>query len=324
MAKNSRHLPLRGNFRQRLRTLLVRRNHKDQLFIRLFRDKRELLQLYNALNGTCYDNEQELSITTIDDVVYMGLKNDCSFIIGSYLNLYEQQSTFCPNMPLRGLFYFSSIYQGYLAEHGMNLYGTVRLPLPSPQFIVFYNGTEKRPDREMLRLSDAFAAEDSCLEVTATVININHGHNPEIMEKCRTLADYSIFIDKIREFGQQEKNLAAAIDAACLYCIEHDVLRDFLTKHRNEVAKVLLTEYDAKKQRSMDMRDARMEGRKEGQTEKLICLICRKLHKSKSPETIADELEEDLALVLEICHIAEAFAPEFDSDQVFDAWKKRK
>jgi len=115
-------------------------------------------------------------------------------------------------------------------------------------------------------------------------------------------------------------DMAAAIDAACLYCIEHDVLRDFLTKHRNEVAKVLLTEYDAKKQRSMDMRDARMEG----QTEKLTSQICRKLRKGKSPETIADELEEDLALVLEICHIAEAFAPEFDSDQVFDAWKKRK
>jgi len=267
MAKELLRVPQRGTIGQRLKRLFVRKDHKDRLFIRLFRDKRELLQLYNALNGTHYQNEQDLTITTLDDVVYMGMKNDCSFIVGSYLNLYEQQSTFCPNMPIRGLMYFSSIYQGYIAEHGMNIYGTKLLTLPVPRYVVFYNGTDPRPEREELRLSSAFEAAGACLEVTATVLNINHGHNQEIMEQCKTLAGYSALISKIREFQHEGKSLPEAVDAACVYCIEHDILKEFLSKHRSEVTKVLLTEYDAKKQRKMDMRDAREEGRSEGRLE---------------------------------------------------------
>lgn len=267
MAKNSLYLPARSTIRQKLRSAFVRRNHKDLLFVRLFQDKRELLQLYNALNGTHYENEQDLIIATIDDVVYMGLKNDCAFIIGSHLNLYEHQSTFCPNMPIRGLIYLSSIYQGYIAKHGLNMYGSKLLRFPAPQYVVFYNGTENRPEREELRLSSAFEAGKSCLELTVTVYNINHGMNREIMARCRTLAEYAALIEKIREFQQQGLSLREAVDSACAYCIEHNILKDFLSKHRNEVTKVLLTEYDAKKQRKMDIRDAREAGRTEGLTE---------------------------------------------------------
>lgn len=267
MAKNAKHLPVPGVIRQGLRRLFVRRNHKDLLFIRLFRDKRDLLQLYNALNGTNYEKEQDLTITTIDDVVYMGMKNDCSFIIGSYLNLYEHQSSFCPNMPIRGLFYLSSIYQGYIAEHKMNMYGTKLLQLPVPRYVVFYNGTEERPEREELRLSSAFSAEGSCLELTAAVYNINYGHNQEIMAQCSTLAGYAALVSKIREYQQEGHSLPEAVDLACTYCMEQGILEEFLAKHRNEVAEVLLAEYDAKKQRKMDMRDAREEGRKEGRNE---------------------------------------------------------
>jgi len=264
MAKKSRHLPAHGTFRRSFRKLFVQRNHKDLLFVRLFKDKRELLQLYNALNGTQYENEQDLIIATIDDVIYMGLKNDCAFIIGNYLNLYEHQSTFCPNMPIRGLFYLSQIYQGYIARHGLNIYGSKQLSLPAPQYVVFYNGTEKRPEREELRLSSAFGTAGSCLELTVAVYNINYGYNQKIMEQCSTLAGYSFLVNKIRELQYQGMPLPAAIDAACLYCIDHDILKDFLSKHRNEVTKVLLTEYDAKKQRKMDMRDAREMGIEEG------------------------------------------------------------
>lgn len=264
MAKNSLQLPVHGTLKQKLRHLFVRRNHKDLLFIRLFQDKRELLQLYNALNGTHYDNEQDLTIATIDDVIYMGLKNDCAFIIGNYLNLYEHQSTFCPNMPVRGLLYLAQIYQGYIAQHGLNIYGSKLLSLPAPQYVVFYNGTEELPEREELRLSSAFCTTGSCLEFTATIYNINYGYNQEIMNQCSTLSGYSILINQIRKLQLQGKSLPDAIDAACTYCIEHDILKDFLSKHRNEVTKVLLTEYDAKKQRKMDMKDAREDGLEEG------------------------------------------------------------
>ena len=70
----------------------VRRCFKDSLFRMVFQEKRELLSLYNAINGSRYEDPELLEITTIQDVLYMGLKNDCSFLIDEYLNLYETQS----------------------------------------------------------------------------------------------------------------------------------------------------------------------------------------------------------------------------------------
>lgn len=250
--------------RQRLHQLVVRRTFKDRLFIKLFHDRQSLLQLYNALNGTQYDDSSELMITTIDDAIFMGMKNDCSFIVGNYLNLYEQQSTFNPNMPVRGLIYLAHIYEAYIHTHGLNLYGSGQIELPAPKYVVFYNGTAERPDVEELHISDAFGGSDSCLTFRATVYNINLGHNSELLEQCQTLAGYATLIDKIREYQTNGQTLEEAIDTACMYCIEHDLLKEFLLKHRSEVTNVLLTEYNPKKQRQMDIRDAKAEGRKIG------------------------------------------------------------
>lgn len=277
MKKHMQKQLLSGKVKYKLRYFWTRRTYKDRLFVKLFHDRTVLLQLYNGLNGSDYENPDDLTITTIDDVVYMGMKNDCSFIIGNYLNLYEQQSTFCPNMPIRGLIYLVAIYQAYIAGHQYNLYGRKQITLPTPKYIVFYNGTEERPDREECRLSEAFEEKDGCLEFIAVIYNINKGHNQELMEQCSTLAGYSTLIDLVRNYQRQGMTVAEAVDAACVYCIEHDILREFLLKNRNEVTKVLLTEYDAKKQRKMDMRDAREEGREEAEreyallTERLLC-----------------------------------------------------
>ena len=242
----------------------IRRNYKDRLFIQLFHDKTVLLQLYNALNGSDYDNPDDLIITTIADAIYLGMKNDCSFIIGNYLNLYEHQSSFCPNMPIRGLFYIADIYQAYIAVMKLNLYGSYQVKLPTPKYVVFYNGEQEHADVEYLHLTDAFETGDSCLEFTATMYNINIGHNEELMKQCDTLQGYAFLIMKIREYQHDGMTLEEATDTACQYCIEHDVLKDFLLKNRNEVRKVLLTEYNAKYQRKLDRRDARAEGVAEG------------------------------------------------------------
>jgi hypothetical protein len=285
------------------RRFRIRRNYKDRLFIRLFHDRTVLLELYNALNGSAYDDADELIITTIDDAIYLGMKNDCSFIIGNYLNLYEHQSTFCPNMPIRGLFYIADVYQAYIAVMNLNLYGTAQIKLPTPKYVVFYNGEDKHDDVEYLRLSNAFDGDGSCLEFTATMYNINQGHNQELMEKCDTLQGYSFLVMKIREFQAYGMTLEEATDAACQYCIEHDILKDFLLKNRNEVRNVLLTEYNAKHQRKLDRRDARAEGRAEGLTEGLsegmseglsrgrAESIERLLRKGKTPEEVHELLD---------------------------------
>ena len=147
------------------------RNYKDTVFRMLFSDRQNLLSLYNAVSGSHYDDPEMLEIVTLENAIYMGMKNDLAFIIGTDLFLYEHQSTYNPNMPLRDLFYISSEYQK-LVDH-KSLYSSTLLKIPAPQFIVFYNGTSERAEREELRISDAFETDDGCLEFTATMVNIN-------------------------------------------------------------------------------------------------------------------------------------------------------
>ena len=224
----------------------VNRKFKDSLFRVIFSEKKELLELYNAINGSHYENPDDLIITTIGDVLYLGMKNDISFLIGQHLSLYEAQSTWNPNMPLRGLFYFSRLYQGYLKEHQLDLYSRRPLSLPFPEFIVFYNGTMEQPDRTQLRLSDLFYQAEGvpCLECTATMININYGHNEEMMKSCRKLYEYAFLINAVRSRLNEGLHLEAAVDQAVEDCIQHDVLKNFLLKHREEVREMILSEYD--------------------------------------------------------------------------------
>ena len=105
----------------------VNRKYKDTLFRMIFRDKKNLLSLYNALNHSSYTNIDDMEITTLEDVIYVGMKNDVSFLFSSVMNLYEHQSTFNPNMPIRGLFYLAKIYQNYIKKEDLNIYGTERI-----------------------------------------------------------------------------------------------------------------------------------------------------------------------------------------------------
>ena len=194
----------------------ITRSYKDSLFRMVFRGKKELLDLYNAINGTDYNDPDALIVTTIENVIYMGLKNDVSFLIEDVMNLYEQQSSWNPNMPLRGLFYFSNIYQGYIAEHHLDIYSSTLLKLPTPRYIVLYNGLKTEPDRQELYLSPAFMKPDGipCLECTAQIININFGHNKELLEKHRAevtnviLEEYN---EELHEKTLYEQGRAAGI-----------------------------------------------------------------------------------------------------------------
>lgn len=268
--------------RSRLITILrklfrTNRKHKDRLFIKLFSDKASLLELYNAVNSSHYENPDELMITTLEDAVYMGMKNDCSFLIGNCLNLYEHQSTFNPNMPLRGFLYFASIIQGIIAvdtEGGNSrIYGPEVIKLPTPRYIVFYNGTEEIPDRCEMRLSDSFETSGGCMEFTALMLNINLGHNKKIMEQCRQLEEYSLFIDRIRYYKSNGYADEEAIDSASRDCIEKNILREFLLKNRSEVRKLILTDYDEKEHMDLIARQSLKKGKIEGKIESLLDLL---------------------------------------------------
>ena len=299
------------------------RNHKDRVFCMVFgyeKYKGNLLSLYNALNDTCYTNLDDLEITTMDNALYMSMKNDVSCIISNNLALFEQQSTWNPNMPLRGFMYFADLYNKYISTGSLGIYRDKLVKLPTPQYYVFYNGDRDMPDKQLLKLSDAFIEppREGCFEWTATILNINYGHNKKLLSNCKTLSDYGILIKTINDYKQKYNDINAAIENAIDYCIEHDVLKDFLLERKTEAMHTLLTEYDEKKTMEYLRQDAYDDGVTEGEMKLMVSLICKKLSKGKSVNQIADELEEDVSKIKEIYDVAKDFAPEYDVKKILE------
>lgn len=226
----------------------INREHKDRLFRRIFSKKEDLLSLYNALNNSDYTNTEDLQIYTMDDFVYMSMRNDLSFLIDMTLNVFEHQSTYNPNMPLRGFFYMSSAYQKYIALNHLDIYSSKRISLPLPQYYVFYNGTREMPDESSLLLTDSMphpdAAQKSSAQFSAHMININAGHSSGIMQRCPKLYQYSLFIEEIRQNQKQGAALREAVETAVDSCIRQGILTDILLGNKAEVTNMILQEYD--------------------------------------------------------------------------------
>lgn len=245
----------------------VNRKYKDSLFRKVFSDRKDLLNLYNALNDTQYTDEEGLTVTTLEDVIYISMKNDVSFLLGGTMNLYEHQSSYNPNMPIRGLMYLARLYQNYIDDCEINVFSPVLKHLPSPKFIVFYNGSKDEPDQKILRLTDAFAEEgmsgESCLECCATMLNINYGHNYELMEKCRRLEEYSAFVAEVRKALEEGGNQRQAVDDAIDICIEKGVLRDILIRERAAIMNMVLSctekQYERLVQKELEQQDKRIK-----------------------------------------------------------------
>ena len=206
------------------------------------------MSLYNALNSSHYTNPDDIEITTLEDVIYCKMKNDISFIIDDRLSLFEHQSTYNPNMPLRGFLYFAKHFEKYIVGNEVDIYGSTLIKMPTPKFVVFYNGTGMAEDRKILRLTDSFTTnkEKSCMELEAIVLNINYGKNKKLMESCRSLMEYSYFVQKVKDYSQKHER-DIAIELAVDECIKENILKEILIKNRSEVVDMLLTEYDEEK-----------------------------------------------------------------------------
>ena len=301
----------------------VNRLYKSRIFAMLYQDKKELLDLYNAISGKHYEDPELLEINTLENAIYMTMRNDLSFLIDFRLSLYEHQSTYSPNLPLRDLFYISDLYSGMVKDE--NLYGIKLVQIPAPQFVIFYNGMKEMPDRTVLRLSDAYSVkeENPALELTAVMLNINRGHNEKLKGLCKSLKDYSEYTARVREYADTMP-ISEAVEQAICECIQEGILAEFLKQNRAEAKQVSIYEYDEEKHmrqeretfwedgwaagREEGIREGeergrefgRKEGRQEGKLDLLKDLIQKKLSKGKSTGTIAEELEIEEALVLEL------------------------
>ena len=233
------------------------RNYRDTVFRMLFSDRKNLLSLYNAVSGAHYEDPEMLEIVTLENAIYMGMKNDLAFIIDTDLFLYEHQSTYNPNMPLRDLFFISSEYQKLVDKK--SLYSSVLQKIPAPQFIVFYNGTEKKKDSWVNHLSEAFEnlSGNPKLELEVLTLNINEGHNPELMEQCQTLREYAQYVACVRRYAR-EFELNKAVKLAVDECIRNNILSEFLRANKSEVISMSIFEYD-KEEEERKLRKAEYE-----------------------------------------------------------------
>ena len=246
------------------------RNYKDTIFRMLFSDRESLLSLYNAVNKRNYTNPDDLEIVTLENAIYMGMKNDLAFILDMNLYLYEHQSTVNPNIPLRDLIYIGIEYQQYLNDK--SLYSSKLQKIPAPKFMVFYNGTDDVEDRMELKLSSAYEhlAGEPDLELKVLMLNVNEGHNKDLMEQCQTLKEYAIYVARVRKYASAQ-NLNDAVERAITECIKEGILVDFLRKNRSEVKMVSILEYDKeweeKKLRKAEYEAGKSDGIEIGKSE---------------------------------------------------------
>ena len=248
---------------------MIKRTYKDSLFTFIFgREERkgDLLSLYNALNDKNYTNTEELTINTIEDVIYLGYKNDVSCIVAAdnVMSLYEHQSTVNPNLPIRGIIYFSRLYEKYITKNNINIYSSKLQKLPFPEYYVFYIGDKEQPERQVLRFSDMFEGKKPHLECAAVVLNIHRGFNNSLLDKCKALNDYSYFIDLVYRYRETYDTIEVAIDKAVNECIQEGVLSDILSLHKAEVKGMLLTEFNEKEYIELVKKEEFESGKSEG------------------------------------------------------------
>ena len=290
------------------------REYKSDVISMMLQIPEYALDVYNAMNDSVYTDPDMIQIMRLENGISLSVRNDASFFIGNYLNLYEHQSTYSPNAPLRFLIYLTSLIKKMIGKR--DLYGRKRVQIATPHFAVFYNGTEKRPEKEVLKLSDAFInqADTPEIELTVIIYNINPNNNMQLLAKSKVLSGYMIFVNRVRKNLEKQKtfvqnetehddteymeDLEAAINEAINYCIEHHIMETFFRKNRSEVTKSMVLDYTWERReeliRAEEYEDGKCEGleigRAEGERERDRFLINKWLQKGKAIAEIADDL----------------------------------
>lgn len=210
------------------------REYKSDVFSMLMKVPEYALDVYNALNESDYKDPALVEMKTLDKCISLTVRNDAAFIIDMNLNIYEHQSTYNPNMPLRVLIYVADILRPFIKDK--TIYSSRIIEIPTPKFVVFYNGTQDRPAKEIQRLSDMYKHDENInIELICTVYNINPGKNDDIKDKSYVLSEYTVFVEKVRQ--NLENGVVSPVEEAVNYCIENDVLKKFLKENKDEVIK---------------------------------------------------------------------------------------
>ena len=256
------------------------REYKSDVISMMLQIPEYALDVYNAMNDSAYTDPDMIQIMRLENGISLSVRNDASFFISNYLNLYEHQSTYSPNAPLRFLIYLTNLLKTTIRKR--DLYSRKRVQIATPHFAVFYNGTEKRPEKEVLKLSDAFINRTDTpeIELTVTVYNINPDNNTQLLEKSEVLRSYMIFVNHVRENLEHQKKIAqnapeydeaayeeeleVAINEAIDYCVKHHIMEEFFRENRSEVTKSMVLDYTWERREELIRAEEYEDGKREG------------------------------------------------------------
>ena len=247
------------------------KKYKNSVFTTLFDEPEPLLELYNALSGSNLSPDTPIIINTLTDVLYMERINDVSFFIDDkVVVLLEHQSAINENMPLRFLMYIVQLYEKLFDNKAV--YRKRLIEIPKPEFWVLYNGKEPYPEEQTLKLSDAFKDKSICeqhgtLELTVKVLNINKKINPDVLNRSQQLTGYVTFVAWVDENKEKGLDNAESIKEALHYCIDNQILIEFLQQHSVEVINMLMTEFNMDTAREVSRAEGKIEEKIEGKQE---------------------------------------------------------
>ena len=249
---------------------MTNRKIRDTVFCHFMSNESHLLSLCNALNDTGYDESSDITINTLEGSFFSNIKNDISFLLNNLMVvLIEHQTTINPNMPLRFLSYVDELYKRYTSTSHKKIYGDDLLKIPAPEFYVFYDGNDTSFEQQTLKLSDAFETQSDKLELTVHVYNLADGMNDELKRKCLPIGEYSIFSNAYKHFRQQKMEIDHAVDAAIKYCLENNVMVDYLKNNQKEVIDMFGFEWNEKEEREALLEMGEERGRLEGKIESI-------------------------------------------------------
>ena len=307
------------------------REYKSDVFSMLMESKENALEVYNALNDSEYTNPEDVEIVQLERGVSLSIRNDASFIIDMNINFYEHQSTYNPNMPLRSLIYFVNALEDWLKDNDKDLFSRKQIRIPTPHFIVFYNGMQKRPEYEEMRLSDSFyhKVAEPQIEIICKVYNINPENNQTLKKKSAVLEGYTYFVEKVRENQRQEMNLEEAVDSAIKDCIDNHVLEDFFKNRRDEVKKMTHLDYTWEKRerliRMEEYADGKAEGMREGEAAGMLKGKAAGIREGEAVGKLKGKIDSLLEILQELGDVPEALQTRIKSEkdlQVLTSWLK--
>ena len=291
---------------------LANREYKSSVFTTYFSDPKHAANLYQSLSNGETVQPEDIEFVTLDNAIYLNRKNDFAFTSqGKVLIVGEHQSTLNPNMPLRSAIYYGRTMERLIPAN--NIYKTKLIHIPTPEFYIFYNGTKQHPVESILKLSDAYIekTDEPMLDLTVKMININPVNNHPILQKSRSMYEYSCFIQKVRDYEKPGEPLTNAIEAAIQDCLREGIMVDFLSKHGSEVSNMLFTEFNMEDALRVRGEEGYEDGLAEGKSPE-IRTIRKKLTKNMPVSEIAEWFEIPETYISQIAALIQEYPDDTD------------